>query len=526
MLASLAWLSLLTQTDWPVTTAESSNYQATSTYADVVRFCESLKAKCPELRLDFIGETEKQVRIPLVTLSFPPVASRAEARKLGRPVVYIQANIHAGEVEGKEAILEVLRKLVQDGPKGLAGRMVVVVTPIYNIDGNEQFGPVEKNRPEQDGPLMVGVRANGQGLDLNRDAMKAVSHEMRAVLKSVYVPWEPDVMMDLHTTDGTRHGYDLTYLAPTHPGGEPSVYGYGLNVLSPTLERKMAKLGTPIFPYGNLETIKGKPAWLTTGPEGRYCTNYVGLRNRLALLSEAATYIPFKDRIEVTKKFVWSTLSFVDENRKRLIQLFDQADARVAAWGNHPDRAPALAIRTELEAVRNTKLPVEDLGPGEPRPLTGRPKKIKFLDVPSCDRFKATRTAKFPAGYVLPASATPVVELLRRHGIRVERVSALANLDTTFYRLTEWVTAARPFQNRRLVRLEGTWETASARVEQGEFVVRTNQPLGVLAFHLLEPESIDGVIAWGLFSETRPPGSFAPVRKLMSPPKIQSTPVE
>src|SRR4051812_47861147 len=189
-LAAIASLFLITSAGtqtptngWPLTRAERSNYEETSHYQDVIAFIGALQANGGPVSLEYIGTSTEGKKIPLVIASRPLVSSPAEARRMGRPIVYIQANIHAGEVEGKEAIQAIVRRACQEGPGGLLDKVVLLVTPIYNIDGNEKFGPVARNRPEQVGPAMVGVRANGQNLDLNRDAIKAESPEMNAVLQ-------------------------------------------------------------------------------------------------------------------------------------------------------------------------------------------------------------------------------------------------------------------------------------------------------------------------------------------------------
>jgi predicted deacylase len=157
--------------------------------------------------------------------SDPQVTTPLEAKRLGRPIVYIQAHIHGGEVEGKEAAQALLRDLYRENSE-LLKKLVLVVVPIYNIDGNEKWGDGRVNRRSQTGPAIVGERPNDAGLDLNRDCMKAESPEMQSVLNGVYNPWDPDVVFDLHTTDGTRHGYELTYSPPLHPNTHPGVFEY------------------------------------------------------------------------------------------------------------------------------------------------------------------------------------------------------------------------------------------------------------------------------------------------------------
>lgn len=508
---------------YPLTRAERSDYKETSHYTDVVDYVRSLQRLGAPVRLEWTGKSAEGREMPLVIASFPPVASAAEARRLDKPIVYIQANIHAGEVEGKEAALVVLRRLCQQGPSGPLGKFVLLMTPIYNIDGNEKFGPVERNRPEQDGPLEVGLRPNGMGLDLNRDAIKAESPEMRGLLDHVYRDWEPDIMMDLHTTDGTRHGWDLTYLPPTHPATEPTIYKFGYDTIIPSVQRDlMAKYKFAIFPYGDAAKRNGKWQWLTTGPEGRYCSNYLGLRNRTGILSEAATYIPFKDRIVATDRFVTSILDYVASHGKQIVDMDRKADATVVNWGLNPATAPDLAVRTELASNREGDVLLEKLAPGERRPLSGRPKAVEKVRMPIFDRYRATKSAKFPSGYLLPASATSAVELLRRHGIVVERLSEKWSGDVYRFQIASVKQASTAFQGHRLITLDGSFGRQNATWDAGSYLVRTAQPLGVLAFHILEPESIDGATAWGFLGEKFASGQNYPIDKVVLPPAVAS----
>jgi hypothetical protein len=479
------------------------------------------------ISVQMIGTSAKGREIPLVIASFPPVATPAEAQRLGRPIVYIQANIHAGEVEGKEAALIILRRLSQAGPKGLLGKIVLLVTPIYNIDGNEQFAPVDVNRPEQDGPAMVGVRANGQGLDLNRDAIKAESPEMTAALAHIYTTWDPDVMVDCHTTDGTRHGYELTYAAPANPNTEPGVMKFARDELIPAVRNRMAReFHLPLFDYGNAEGGAANRHWATFGEEGRYCTNYVGLRNRIAILSEATTFIPFKARVEVTDKFVSCILDYVVDHSRQVMATTRDADAEVVGWGLDPAKAPALGVRFALDSRGSENVLLEKLTPGQPRPpSTSRPAKVEAIEMPVFDRFKTVKTAPFPAAYVIPASETSTVALLRKHGIVVEKLTDSWSGEAQAFTVSKSDIAGRAFQGHNLVTLDGAFAATRASANAGDYVVRTSQPLGILIFHILEPESKDGVVAWG---ELAPPkvGDSFPILKLMSPPAAKTVRVD
>lgn len=508
---------------WPATRAERTNFRETSHYDDVVKFLHDLQSAGAPVTVEMIGRSVKGREIPLAIASYPPVANPSDARRLGKPIIYVQANIHAGEVEGKEASLIILRRLCQAGPSGLLGKVVLLVAPIYNIDGNEEFAPVAINRPEQDGPDLVGVRPNGAGLDLNRDAMKAESPEMSAVLAHVYNTWDPDVMLDLHTTDGTRHGYELTYAPPENPNTAPGIMRLARDEIIPSIRKRVAAENhMPLFDYGNAERRGNERIWATFGEEGRYCTNYVGLRNRLAFLSEATTFIPFSARVRVTDIFVTDIIEYVASHASRVIQATREADATVTSWGLHSAAAPQLGVQFELESRGSEPVLLEKLLPGEPKPpSTSRPSHVESVKMRVFDRFKAVQSAAFPAAYVIPASETAVVALLRKHGITVDRLIAPWQGDANQFTVAKVDIASRPFQGHRLVALTGSFAAIQGVAKQGDYLVRTAQPLGILAFNLLEPESRDGVTAWGVMSAPSV-GSHYPTLKLPTQPAVQT----
>jgi len=497
---------------WPQTRAERTQFAETSHYSDVVDFLRGLQRHGAPMTLQWMGQSVEGKPIPLVIASRPLVTTPMEAKATGKPIVYIQANIHAGEVEGKEAALALLRRYLQE-PAGMLDKVILIVVPIYNIDGNEKFGPQATNRPGQTGPEMVGVRPNGAGLDLNRDCMKAESPEMRGVLKFVY-SWDPDVVMDLHTTDGTRHGYQLTYAPPCHPNTDPDVMKYSRDELIPAIRKEVAKGGLRLFDYGNEENRKGKPVWETFGYEGRYVTNYGGLRNRITILSEAMTHETFARRVADTETFVDALLQKLSRDAKRVVALTRNADRRVVAWGSDPSKAPELGVRFALASRGEEGVLIEKNGkPNATGPITSyEPIKMEVFD-----RFAPTKKAKFPAAYLIPASATKVVDLLALHGVKVERFDDPWVGSAETFKIKEVSISRGAFQGHRLIRLEGAFETAQANAAPGTYLVRTAQPLGTLAFDLLEPESLDGVMSWGFLGDAFKVGDSFPIQKVFIP---------
>lgn len=511
----------------PLTRAERSNYAETSTYEEVIRFLDDLQKQGAPIRIQPIGVSEGGRPIPLVICAKPLVATPAEARRMNKAIVYVQANIHGGEVEGKEAILMMLRELSRTDKDKLLNEVILLVTPIYNIDGNEKWGPNTRNRPEQDGPEPVGERFNGQGLDLNRDCIKAESPEMRAALKAIYTTWDPDLVIDLHTTNGSRHGYHLTYAPPLNPNTEPGIMRYTRDSLLPGIRRRLQReAGEYLFDYGNVMQKEGQSVWSTFGEEARYVTNYVGLRNRIAVLSEATSYLPFETRVQSTYRFVEAVLKETAKNRSKILQLTREADARVSRWGSSPSSAPALGVRFETQSRGVEPVRLEKLSPGEKTHPRSAPKATHNIEMPVYDRFQATRIARLPIAYLLSTQDTKTVELLRRHGVVVERLKgAWFGLGEAF-NIKECNISKTLFQGHRLIRLEGEFKQAAWDMPLGGYLVRTAQPLGMLIFHLLEPESLDGVAAWGFLESSFSIGSSYPILKIFNPVRLPTEQVD
>src|SRR2546429_5374067 len=497
-----SFLHLLLAAQVPQTSAERTNYAATSSTADVGAFLDSLELAGAPVRVSEMGSSALGKPIYFVIASDPTVTSPGEAVASGKLVVYLQANIHAGEVEGKEAVLALLRELAAPR-RDLLQRLVVLVAPDYNPDGNDAFGPQAVNRAEQNGPELVGQRADGINLDLNRDYFKAEAPETRASLARVYTTWDPALMVDLHTTDGTRHGYLLTYAPPLDPNGPAGPSGFVRDQMLPALRRTLQdKYHEPTFDYGNVDTPLAPQSWDTYAPLGWYGTNYVGLRGRMAILSEAYSHADFKTRVQVTHDFLVEILNYAALHADDIRRLEREADRQTALGGAGVAPRPALAVAYKLGArgVEPVQLEVMKAGSDSVR---GRPRleptgEIRAFRIPVNDRFLDSLARPLPAGYFLPGAAGETATLLRLHGIQVQRL--LADWTDTVETLTgpqlKW--APREFQGHHLLEVSGTWTRVPRIVPAGSYFVSTAQPLGRLVFALLEPEGF-GLARWGVF---------------------------
>jgi hypothetical protein len=517
----------------PRTRAERSGYLETSTYADVNAFVDSLRLAELPFTLGLMGRSPEGRWISCVIATRRKVNSPADARRLGLPVVYVQANIHAGEVEGKEALLALVRDLLAQRTPNVLDSLVLIAVPIYNTDGNEKFAPQAVNRPEQNGPEMVGQRPNGQGLDLNRDYVKAEAPETQASL-ALLARWDPDLFVDLHTTDGSFHGYALTYAPPLAPVGAAGPFVR--DSLLPILRQRMrSRDGFETFDYGNFDVedagYRGGAAgaaraaddtavhaWETYDHRPRYGVNYLGIRGRAAILSEAFSHDPFERRVKSTYAFVHEILSLAAARPasfrriRRVEASGPKAGSSLAVRAHmtaHPFRGPIIV--EDLEHIADTTALTQ---PGVPRGIrrTGRYRTVQ-LDI--YDRFDPEYTVAVPAAYAIPAEREDVVRALRMHGVMVSQLTApLAARDVAFA-VDSVAHAKRAFQGHNETTIHGHWlAPRAATLATGSYIVPTSQPLGALAVYLLEPESDDGLVTWNTLDSVLRSGAEFPVVRL------------
>ena len=488
----------------PRTTPERTDFTATCTNAQVGAFLDTLQAAGAPIAVSDMGVTALGRPIYLVIASDPAVTGPAEAAVSGKLVVYIQANIHGGEVEGKEAVLVLLRELA--GPRrDLLDRLVILVAPDYNPDGNDALGPQAVNRSEQNGPEQVGRRPDGLNLDLNRDYFKAEAPETRASITRVFDAWDPAVMMDLHTTDGTLHGYLLTYAPPLDPVGPAGPTQYARDQMLPAIRKTLQeRYHEPIFDYGNVDDPLAPKSWDTYAPLGWYGTNYAGLRGRIGILSEAYSHADFKTRIQVTHDFVVETLEYAAQHAEEIRRLERDADRRTTLEGAGRLPRPALATAYRLAGrgvepvVLEVMRPNPDSAraPGAPRFLpTGERRTYR---IPVNDRFTDSLTQPLPAGYFLPPFAGATAALLQLHGVQVARLADAWTDTVETLGIAQLTWGPREFQGHHLLAVTGQYARGSRTLPAGSYYVTTAQPLGRLVFALLEPEGY-GLARWGIF---------------------------
>jgi hypothetical protein len=500
------------------TRPERTGFRETSSHADVLAFVDSLARLTTDARIATLTTSPEGRRIPWILAARPLPAGPAEAYRSGKPVVYLQANIHGGEVEGKEVAQMLLRDLTHGRLSRLLDSLVLLVVPIYNADGNERMGPGDQNRPGQNGPPVVGQNPNGLWLNLNRDYVKLEAPETRAAVELIRT-WDPDLFIDLHTTNGSYHGYVLTYAPGLNPNSNPANDFVRNRFLPMVRERMQRRHGQQTFSYGNFRSQDPdslRLGWETYDARPRFGTNWMGLRGRLAVLSEGYSNADFRTRIQATYNFVTEVLSVAAEQRSAIKSLV-QASTR---W--KPD---SLAVRSTLAPptiqpviAEITNAAGEGTGGFARRQRTGVYRSIRM---PVFDRFTAARKELLPGAYLVPPRLRSVVDLLRRQGVEVDSLTGASRVPIEAFAL-ESLTVSPLFEGHRTVQAEGHWagEPSDTAIIAGWYLVPTAQPLGVLAAYLLEPASEDGIVTWNLLDREIQPGAAYPILRLRTRPLV------
>jgi hypothetical protein len=482
------------------TRAESSGFRETSLHADVMAFVEALDARHdPRLHTTTFGTSPQGRAMPLLVLSKDGVKTPEDARRTDRPVVLVVDGIHPGEVEGKEASLALVRDLLDGQHAGLLDHITLLFVPLFNPDGNDALDPrnraLDVARLEgQPGPV-VGTRTQSHGINLNRDYMRMQTPEMRAFQQQVCQPWAPELTLDNHATNGSVHRMDMTVDIPhTVASGRSEPVEFMRERLVPDVIRAVERRGFLSGWYGNFvederamdarvlpdPTARIGEGWMTYPHHPRFGSNYRGLTNRLDLLLECYSYLPFERRVQTASAWQLETLAWANEHADDIRQV-------VASSRTPP---PRVAVRYRLE-VRDTPVTIPTC---HPRTLSGAPTTVTL---PHLARFVGDVVVDRPAAYLVPPA---LADHLRLHGLAVEPAAGTTEVDVATVEGTGAETGRRILEAAEYGDLSVSWKRDTRTVPAGWSRVPTDQPLGAVAVYLCEPESDDGAAENGIVS--------------------------
>ncbi|MBN2279288.1 MAG: M14 family metallopeptidase [Candidatus Marinimicrobia bacterium] len=484
-----------------LTVAESSDYLRTSTYEEVKSFIRQLQKQYANIAVETMGTTVEGRDIPLMIIADPLPASPEDLKNDDRLVVYIQANIHAGEIEGKESALMLARDILGHDKDQFLEDLVILIVPIFNADGNEKFST--ENRKTQNGPPSVGIRYNSQNLDLNRDAVKIESPEMAGMIENVLNRWDPYLSIDCHTTNGSKHEEPVTFVWANNPNGDTRLIEYSWSELRPFVKKNMkSRFDVMAVEYGGFRDFYDpQKGWESVGPEIRYVVNYIGLRNRLSLLLENYTYADYRTRVKGSYAFLYSVLELCKKDRVRIQEMVRQADREVLAGKEsfvvayetvaYDEKITLKSYAMRVTPRENYPWPQVDYDFNQPR---------NYIMPYFCKVIPA-RSVHYPVGYLINLQDREVVRKLQQHGIVVEQLEEDFTAEVEKFRLSAVTVGERLFQGHLLTTLKGEYETETRLFAKGTCYISTRQLRGNLAACLLEPECGDGLVTWNFFDK-------------------------
>ncbi len=505
--------------DWR-TPAEISDYRTTPDYAETIRYLDRIAAAAPaQVKMEDFGKTGEGRELKIVIASKDGVFDPEKIHASGRVILLVQNGIHAGEMDGKDACLALLRDIVINKSRSaLLDHAVFVFIPVYNIDGHERRSPY--NRINQNGPEVMGWRGNGTNLNLNRDYMKADAPETRDFL-AMFHKWMPDFFVDDHVTDGADYQYDVTYTIDDGPDVAPGTAKWIRDTVTPELERQVNVSGhVPSPTYITLmdENDPAQGLGFNDNPP-RFSTGEMILENRPGMLVELHMLKDYKTRVTGNYEILRALLEVMNRDAAKLIALNKQADADATKLGAHP-----------LDTSANLKFPLRLEWNGETTPFLFRGYQYKRelsaisgsmwvsyshepwnATLPIASGVKVALAVTPPAGYIVPQAWTHVIAVLEAHGVSLTRTTTDWTGKIERYRCSGMEWQGPPFEGRHPIFAgegagaePGKFGTCSLTTETATFpagsvVVLLNQRLSKVAIHWLEPEAPDSAMRWGLF---------------------------
>ena len=486
------------------TTAEKTDYKQTSTYDEAIAYSKKIAAASGGLiTYTTFGKSGEGRDLPLLIAASNNTFTPALAKKAGKAVVLIQAGIHAGEIDGKDAGLALFRDIaITKSRIDLLKNVVVVFEAIYNVDGHENRGPYM--RANQNGPEEMGFRVNASNLNLNRDYMKADAPETRAWL-ALWNTWSPDLFIDCHVTDGADFQYNLTYeyahFQEVNPAIKDWMDQHFDGVVVPNVQKE-GNLLTHYIEFAGREVTSGIATFIATP---KYATGYTPIRNRAGLLIETHVYKPYKSRVRGTYDTLRYMIEEVGRAKDGLFAANVIADTQTVERGKTYDPKREFPLKLDVTdrstpfAFKGIEYKMEDSEVSGGKKIVYGTKPLN-ITIPKFDEGKVVASVAPPMYYIIPPQYKDVIEVLRLHGVKFTRLTKPLTIDVESYQLSEPKRSTSSFENRVTVDFKQTPIKEKRTYAVGSIVLPTAQESANVAIHLLEPAGPDSFVYWGFFN--------------------------
>ena len=512
--------SLIAKSNDPwITPAEKSSFITTPGYDETMSWFKKLADASPLLTMISIGKSVEGRNIIMIIASSEKDISAAALKKSAKPLLLVQAGIHSGEIDGKDAGMMLLRDIAFGNKKDLLNKVNFLFIPILSVDAHERSSPF--NRPNQRGPKNMGWRTNAQNLNLNRDYGKLDTKELRSVIK-VINEYNPVLYMDIHVTDGADYQYDITFGGLGEQGYSPAIQHWLATTYKTTADKELIANGH--IPGQLINAVNGKDfsqGNIATNGGPRFSDSYGNLRHLAAILVENHSLKPYKQRVLGTYVLLESTLKLLATEGPILKKLTEKdrsyRPVKVPMAFKLPQMKGSINIDTKVSEQSNAAVTIMDsldfLGVASVMHKStvtdadyvewlGKPTTMKIVNYRSTEPYDFIER---PKGYWIPPSCDEVIERLKLHGIKMNVSTQAQEVNVEMYRVTNFKFEdenhiVQPFEGHMQVNAETKTETRKELFPAGSVYISTDQPLGDLAIILLEPKSKDSFLSWGFFN--------------------------
>lgn len=484
----------------PLTPYEQGNLNQTTSWADCIAWYHDLARQYPAvLRFEQVGVSDAGVPIHAGVVSSDGVFDRAAIKAAGRAVFFNNNGIHPGEPEGVDGCMALVRDFCLE-PERLAalGTTVFLFVPLYNVDG--AFNRADTSRVNQDGPEQFGFRGNSRHLDLNRDFVKCDTLTAR-VFNELFTAWDPDVMVDTHTSNGADYSYTMTLI---HTQADKLGGGLGEFLraeMLPAMYAGMDARGWPTCPYVN--PVQDSPdhgiaEFLETA---RFSTGYAALHHTIGFMPETHMLKPFRDRYESMRALVDVALAFTVQNAPRIQALRRAAKDAGRTQAEWP-------VRWKMDEANPSSFRFKGYEAKYKKSVLGDYTRLYYdrssvweRDIAYYNRFPVDASVPAPQAYVVPQQWREAIERLEWNGVRMERIDADRMQQVAYYHIDSVTSRPTAYEGHMFhddVVLER--RHASVQLRAGDYLVPLDQDNARYAVETLEPLAHDSFFRWGFFN--------------------------
>jgi hypothetical protein len=477
--------------------AFDSNQNQTATYQEIRTFYRDLDKLSPLVTVTDFGMTDSGHPLQVVVIADQKHFTPEKTRKAGKAILLINNGIHPGEPDGIDASMLFARDLCQNiDMQALLSKVTIVIVPVYNIGGC--LNRTATSRANQNGPEMYGFRANSKNLDLNRDFIKCDSKNAMS-FNQIFNHWNPDVMIDTHTSNGADYTYTMTLIATQKDKLQPSLRDFLSQNMLPYLYNDMAKKGWEMIPYVNTRGLpdKGIYGFMDTP---RYSSGYAALHHTISFMPETHMLKPYKDRVLSTKEFIITTFNFVHQQKSQLLQAREVAikstlkqDSFALSYKVDESKVDSMLFKGYKAAYKKSEVSGLD-----------RLYYDRFLPwqakIPFYNEYNASLKVKKPKAYIIPQAYDKVINLLVTNGVKVQKLEKDTIIQVEMYRVESYDSSKTPYEghfNHSNVKV--STEIRSKQYYRGDFIIYTDQKAVKFLVETVEPQAPDSYFCWNFF---------------------------